>query len=162
MNYYFADLQNGENWEKVYTNQAEVLRDSAGGYQPLPEFEISGDFSEELIAIETKSDNIKYSWKFSGVLYRRFQLGEPSNSLPRASVGYHRLRINHCHLLHFVNYGINYNIVFDPYYWLKNISLNVWKYTGKTIENTDNLIEEIKDVRLPSIEEKLEHLSNYG
>ncbi|RUT08421.1 hypothetical protein DSM106972_015890 [Dulcicalothrix desertica PCC 7102] len=55
-----------------------------------------------------------------------------------------------------------YSISINIHYWIQDVAINIWQYTGDSIDSTDNLIEEIRDVNLASIERKIDDISTYG
>ena len=162
MSNFLADLKNDNNWQQVYRDSKSVTYDAAGGYTALPAFEIPITFDKALIAVRTNSQGAKFTWRFSGVLSQRMQLGGGATPLPVASLSYNRLRINRSTLLHFPTYDTDYELLFEPYYWIKHIDLTIWEYTGVYTEFTNNLIQEIQTIQLPNIEAKLDDISNYG
>lgn len=162
MNNYIADLKNDNNWKLVYQDSKTVTYDAAGGYAPLPAFEIPITFDKELIAVKTLSAGAKFSWRFSGVLTQRMQLGGGFTPLPVASLSYNRLRINRSSLLHFPTYNTDYELLFEPYFWIKNIDLTIWEYNGSITSDILVSINDVRDDNLVRIEDKIDDLSTYN
>ena len=75
-----ADLKNDNNWRQAYQDERSVVFDEAGGYSPLPAFEIPITFDSHLLAVRTLSNNAKFTWRFSGVLSHLFELGNALNA----------------------------------------------------------------------------------
>lgn len=159
---YSADLKNANNWEQAYRDSKSVVYDDAGGYTPLPAFEIPITFNKKLLAIRVLSDNAKFTWRFGGVLSQRMQLGGGATPLPVASLDYNRLRVNRSTLINFPTYGTDYELLFEPYYWIKHIDLTIWQYLGELTDSTENLINEIRSNELASIETKVDEIATYN
>lgn len=157
---YLADLKNTNNWRQVYINEKQVVYDTAGGYTPLPAFEIPITFDAQILAVRTLSNNAKFTWRFSGVLSQRISLGGDFDGVPTSSLNYNRLRINRTSMLHLPNYNTDYELLFEPYVWIKHIALTVWEYTGVLTQETSNLITETRENELVRIEEKIDNIVN--
>lgn len=159
---YTADIKNSFNWNLVYQEEREVLYDSAGGYTAIPAFEIPITFDKSLLCVRTSSKNAKFTWRFSGVLTQRMELGTNNDSLPVASLDYTRLRINRSTLIHYPLYTTDYQLLFESYYWIKHIDLTIWEYVGRLANETDDLINEIRADELANIEQKVDEIATYG
>lgn len=157
-----ADLQNDSNWIQSYQEEKNVIYDAAGGYTALPAFEIPISFDKKILAIRTNSAGAKFTWRFSGVLSQRLQLGGGFTPLPVASSWERRLRINRSQLLLLPLYTSNYELLFEPYPWIKNISLTIWEYIGIINDPTEDLINEIRSNELARIEERIDDLASWS
>lgn len=157
-----ADLKNDNNWRQAYQDERSVVFDDAGGYTPLPAFEVPITFDTQLLAVRTLSNNAKFTWRFSGVLSHLFELGDVISPLPTASHSYHRLRINRSNLIYFPNFGTDYQLIFEPYWWIKHINLTIWEYTGEITSAAEKLVAEVRDTDLSRIESKVDDISTYG
>jgi hypothetical protein len=157
---YLADLKNDNNWQQVYTDSRTVLYDAAGGYSPLPAFEIPLAFNSPLLIIRTLSNGAKFTWRFSGVLSQRFSIGNVASPVPTAALNYNRLRINRSSMLHFPRYNTNYELLFEPYVWIKHIDLAIWTYNGAFVDKIYDQIDQVRDNELPRIESKIDIILN--
>ncbi|WP_414622052.1 hypothetical protein [Calothrix sp. CCY 0018] len=160
MSDYLADLKNDNNWQQVYTDSKTVLYDAAGGYRPLPVFEIPITFDSPLLIIRTLSDGAKFTWRFSGVLSQRISMSNVASPVPTAALNYNRLRINRSSLLHFPRYNTDYELIFEPYTWIKNINLAIWSYSGVFTNELFAQVEEVRDNELSRIESKIDTIIN--
>lgn len=149
-----ADLQNDSNWQQVYTEEREVVYDAAGGYTALPAFEIPFTFEGQIIAIRALSKNAKFTWNFAGKISQRIQLGGGATPLPVATQFEQNLRINRSTLLVLSKLTTEYELLFEPFYWIKHINLTIWEYIGTA--------EEVTNEALVRIEGKIDDIAAYG
>lgn len=131
-----ASIKNSSNWELIYRENREVLVDAAGGYIPLPAFEIPITLDDEIIAVRTISQRAKFTWRFAGVLSQRMQLGAGLTSLPVATITSQRIQLNRSELVQLNNFGTDYELLFEPYSWIKNLDVSIWRYIGGIFDKT--------------------------
>ncbi len=125
-----ADLKNWQNWDLTYFRQEDVIYDAAGGYRPLPAFEIPLVFDKRILMIRANSTNAKFSWRFLGVLSQFISVDR--NGSPRDAALYRtNLRINRSQILFFDRVDIEYELIFEPFYWLKRCELSIYTFTGE-------------------------------
>lgn len=159
---YLAEFKNDNNWVFLYQESREVVYDEAGGYTPMAAFEIPITFDNKILAVRTLSKNAKYTWRFSGVLTQRMQLGGGATPLPLASFSDKRMRVNRSSLIYFLTYGTDYELLFEPYYWIKHIDLSIWGYVGDLTDSIRESINQMKSNELANIETKLDEIATYN
>jgi hypothetical protein len=156
VSYPILELDIESNWELVYSELREQGKRSVRGtYTPIPVFEIPFLFTARTIIIRPVSRKGRPTWRFAGYLAQRFEAGTggAASKLPRIDADVYRLRLNRAKLITFEEYKSNYQITFEPFYWMKDIELNIWQYTGPVRTLRDS-IEEIRS--------KVDDVSTYG
>lgn len=156
MSYPILDLGVESSWTLVYEEFRERKKASIQGtYIPIPAFEVPFLFTSRTILIRPLSKKAKSTWRFAGYLAQRFQAGSGggASSLPTVDADVYRLRLNRTKLITFEEYKSNYAIIFEPFYWMKDIELKIWEYTGPVRTLRDS-VEEIRS--------KVDMWSTYG
>ena len=154
--YPILDLSNQSYWNQVYEEFKEAKEITPGGaYYAIPAFEIPFLFSSNVIIVRPLSVKAKSTWRFAGVLAQKFQVGTggTASTLPTVDADTLSLRLNRNKLVIFNNFKSDYELVFEPFYWMRDIRLTVWEYTGPE-ETLRNAIERI--------EFKVDNIADYG
>lgn len=144
------DLSNPENWEQVYDESrlAEVAS-PAGGFFPIPAFEIPLDFNQNIIAVRCLSTTAKATWRFAGALVQRISIPIAGNNSPPVETLVLKMRVNRTRLITLPTYTTNYELVLEPPVWFKSLRLTVWSYLGDVGDSTELLINDVwEDVQL--------------
>lgn len=156
MSYPILELGVESNWQLVYNETREQVKGRIRGtYIPIPVFEIPFLFASPTILILPLSRKGRSTWRFAGYLAQRFQVGSGGNAsaLPTVDADVYRLRLNRTKLITFEEYKSNYEVTFEPFYWMKDIELKIWEYTGP-VRTLRNSIETIRS--------KVDEISTYG
>ncbi len=150
------DLQSQGSWVQVYneTRAASVVVDSS--FTPIPAFELGFLFESHILAVRCLSNSAKPKWRFAGILNQKFQLGTggAASPLPVVNASSRTVRLNRSALVQFQHLTTNYQLVFEPAHWLKDIQLTVWEYRGPVWDTTEEKIDLVLDATL-RIEELL-------
>lgn len=153
-------LANENNWQNIWSEsfQAEPVANNLARYRPIEEISVPVLFNRNVIAVYAVSSTAKPRWKFAGLLKQKLQLGLIVGGLPDAvGVKIRKIWLNQVTLIEFENLADSYAVSFDIPYWLEQISLTVWQYTGpqapEDVLHTD-LLQDIKS--------KVDDIASYG
>lgn len=134
------------NWQQVYDEfrTVGVINDST--YTPIPAFEIGFTFDSPILAVRTRSTTSPARWRFAGTLTQKIQLGTggAASSLPVADATVRRLDLNRTRLAIFPQLTTEYQIVFAPPYWIEDLRLTIWQYTGPVADSIAADLERIE------------------
>ncbi|WP_009632443.1 hypothetical protein [Synechocystis sp. PCC 7509] len=141
------NLQVQGNWVKVYdeVRTTSVVVDSS--FIPIPAFELGVLFESHILAVRCLSDSAKPTWSFAGILSQRFQIGSGggASALPVVNASSRTARLNKSALVQFQHLTSNYQLVFEPAHWLKDVQLTVWEYRGPVSDTTEEKIDLVLD-----------------
>lgn len=152
------DLSLSSNWEQI-CDQTFVAQEQAGGYIPIPIFELSTLVDSPILAVNVTSTKAKNTWKFGGILAQRYQIGSPGSvsPLPHVDVSFVSLRVNRSRLVVFEHIDDEYTLRYEPPTYFKDVRLKIWKYTGEISDSISEYLETMK-VDLVRIESKIDQL----
>ena len=156
MSYPILQLGVEANWNLVYEELRERKKGGISGtYVPIPAFEIPFLFTSRTIVVRPLSTKGRPTWRFAGTLAQRFQVGSggSASTLPTVDADVYRLRLNRTKIITFEQFKDDYQIVFEPFYWMKDIQLSIWQYEGPVV-TLRNSIETIRS--------KVDEISTYG
>jgi len=156
VSYPILELGVESNWQLVYNETREQIKGSIRGtYTPIPAFEVPFLFTSRTIVIRPLSRKGRPTWRFAGSLAQRFQVGSGGavSALPTVDADVYRLRLNRTKLITFEEYKSDYQVVFEPFYWMKDIELKIWEYVGPV----RTLRESVEEIRA-----RVDYLSTYG
>lgn len=137
------NLTDQANWLQVYDASREVTNRTAISYTPLPPLEIPFLFDKRILSIKVTSTTAKPYWKHGGVITQRFRIGSGGSAsvLPIADFTRRKLHLHRTELFIFPQYTENYQLLLDAPYWVEDLRLTIWEYTGPEADSTDELVE---------------------
>lgn len=150
------DLQSSGVWSQIYNEQRDAVQVADNFWSPLPAFEIGFLLEKHVLAVRCLSTTAKPHWRFAGTLSQRFQIGTGGvvSPLPTVTGSARRLRLNRTELIRFPKLTTNYELLFEPPHWLKDLRLTIWEYNGFDSDTTEEM--------LTKIEEKIDVIGNWG
>lgn len=159
MSHPVLNLQGQGIWNQVYNEHRNATLVQTA-HIPIPAFEISFLFESHILAVRCLSTTAKAHWRFAGILSQQFQIGTggTASPLPDVTASQHKSRLNRTELIIFPKLTGNYQLIFEPAYWLKDARLTIWEYTGIESDTTEELIQTLK-VDLIRIESKVDALN---
>jgi hypothetical protein len=154
------DLTSQSNWLQVYDELREVERVSSIAYKPLPPFAIPFLFDKRILSVKVISLTAKPYWRYAGTLTQSFQIGSGGTNtlLPVADFSRKKLNLNRTELVIFPQYTSNYELVFKAPYWLLDLRLTIWEYTGPESDSTEQLVSLTRE-DLARVEAKVDALA---
>lgn len=156
-----VDLQTAGNWRQIYDESRTAQAITEKVFAPLSAFEVGFLFESHILAVRTLSTTAKAHWRFAGTLSQRFQIGTGGSAspLPTVTAAERAMRLNRTALVRFEQLTSNYELVLAPPYWLRDLRLTIWEYTGSSSDTTERLIETIA-TDLERIESKIDAVSH--
>ncbi len=142
-----VDLQTHGNWVQVFNEARRGVQVTDTDFAPIPAFEIGFLFEAHILAVRTSSTTAKAHWRFAGLLNQRFQIGTggAASPLPVVTAGSHATRLNRSALIQFERLTSNYELLFEPAYWLRDLQLTIWEYRGNESDTTEAMLRGLID-----------------
>jgi hypothetical protein len=138
------DLQNRTNWAPFWSGEVESVRLASGSHVPLPTIEVPVLFDNHIVAILADSETAKRTWKIAGNVGRKIQTGILFNDRPDTSIADNRvLRLFEINLFRFEQISSTYSLEITPKFWIEDIKLDVFIYTGI---NSDSITEQLNRI----------------
>jgi hypothetical protein len=142
-------LGNSNNWSAIWSGSFVAATDPDGSYFPLSAIAVPVLLENHTIAIVCSSSSAKPSWRIAGNVGRKIQTGitiggNPDTTIPSGQL----LRLDRINLVRFEQITSNYALEILPKFWLKDLSINVFGYTGiesDTVTEQLNRIEQTID-----------------
>lgn len=153
------DLQNGNNWEEIYSGTRAITRTGLLSYIPIGEIEIPILVEKSILAFYCESPSALDHWTQGGWLRQKIRLGLTPGGMADGHIHGGRLMLlKKIMLVQFQGLGGSYQISFKPKRHLEDIIFRIWQYTGAM---TDSLEEKIDLTRLDvqRIEKKIEFIA---
>ena len=153
-------LGNSANWDLFYSTSVEAVTSNNGeSYTPIPTITVPTLLESHIVASFVHCSNSKPTWYFGGFLNQRINLGLTVGGLPDSdAVQKRRLYLNRLTLIIFPKLVDSYAVTFDVPRWFQDVTFTLFEYTGVESNSTDDLINQIINVDLPRIENKIEAL----
>jgi hypothetical protein len=152
------DLSNSANWESIYSHtvNAQVLTER--DHIPIPEITIPVLLDQHILAVYTNSNTAKNTWNTAGYLKQKINLGLVVGGLPDAeNVRQQRVLLRKINLIMFPRLTSEYALSFAVPFWLRDLSLSIWKYTGINSDSTSELVNQVR-VDIAILDDKVDTL----
>lgn len=157
------DLNNAQSWALIYQEYRQAQQVTPqGGYIPIPAFEVPTLLSSRILIAKTVS-NIPAGkrWRWAGNL--RINQAFPNsgvNSQPTEIIAY-PLYLNRSKLLVLPETATNYNLILSDAFWLRDLQLSIYEFTGEGNSEVIELIQTVK-IDVLRIEAKIDDISSFG
>ena len=141
------ELQNSSKWDRLwdYAAVAEPIPDRPGYTLEIPMIVLPFQLENHIIAISAKSSTAKPSWKLGGRVAKKIQTGITIGGTPDVTISDGRkLYLNQINLFRFTPYTANYALEITPAYYLTQVSLSLWVYTGVDTDTVTNQLNRIE------------------
>jgi hypothetical protein len=141
-------LQNGANWQSIWSTSVATLSDpNKPGYTyPIPPIICPILLETNIIAIYARSETGNPSWQIAGNIAKKISTGItlPGGS-PDASISDLRLlRLNQINLFRFQRLTDTYALEIRPKWWIRDLSLDLFIYTGVDSDTTTEQLNRIE------------------
>jgi hypothetical protein len=138
------------NWNLVYSTAkvAVSVPHSVRSYFPIPEFSNSVILHNPILAISAVGPADQPTWKMAGKIKQVIRTGLEVGGQTDTVNSVKQFYLNQISKIEFPNTANDFTLLFEIPYWIRNISLEVWEYTGPIIKEYDSILEEIKEAVL--------------
>lgn len=143
-----VDIANSANWELIHHSSHDTPMVSNITYRPIADIDVSGGIliDSPLIAVHAASATAKGTWHSAGFITQRTRIGVTVGGSPDADTSDSRRILLRKVKMVFWNRAIqNYQLVFRTHNWIRDLTIDVWKYTGPFI---DPYLEEVQLARI--------------
>jgi hypothetical protein len=140
------ELQNSARWQSLwnYSAVAAPVPDLPGYTIEIPPITAPFLLENHIIALSAKSSTAKPSWKVAGRIAKKISTGITLGGTPDVSISDSRkLWLNQINLFRFTPYTSTYALEIIPAYYLTQIDLELWVYTGV---DTDTVSEQLNRI----------------
>lgn len=135
------DLLNPDNWNQIYQEERTAQpATEAGGYYPIPIFEIPFVLQSRVLAVQCFSSTAKPTWRFAGNLKPQVAAPIAGINSPSLEISSIYLQLNRTRLVVLQPYAGSYNLVLENAPWLKDLRVTIWEYIGGIEDTTEELI----------------------
>ena len=144
------DLGNANAWSLIFSTTKiapPAPSQKLNSYYPIPDFEASVQPSSPVLAIYATSESAEERWRTGGFIKQRIRTGLLGGGNPDAYVQAKKFYLNQFTIIEFQRLSTAYSIEFSIPYWLREITFDVYEYTGLI----DNVIEQ----QIQDLEQKL-------
>jgi hypothetical protein len=139
-----VDLANPDNWESVWNTSVVAASVGEGSYIPIPEISCPLILSNSIVAIGANSNKAASHWRSAGFLNYKIRTGLLVGGSFDSQVGQSfRIKLHDITLLTLPQLASSFAVSFNIHYWIEDIQLNVWSYTGSQSDSTEDLIREL-------------------
>lgn len=140
------DADNSSNWEQIYSGSFAATYPQGqqiSVYTPIPRTLLPVNIDSSLLAIYAQSTDYPDTQKYLG---RVIQSIVSNGTFPTATANSKGAGLwsNETTLIEFTEYDDNYQLLLVPKYYIEQITLTVFKYTGSAnyeLENRLSIIE---------------------
>lgn len=141
------------NWEQIYVYQkiAEEVPNYplVEKYFPIPEWDSLLLIDSPVVAIHATSSTAGEHWKFAGQALQRIRTGLAVGGNPDTVYGVKKFWLNQTSLLWFDLPVGEYQLSFKVPYWIREIDITGWVYSGPITQTYDQILAEIQGAVTP-------------
>jgi hypothetical protein len=146
-------LGNSDNWVLAYSVRVTAANAPGSGdrYIPIPEIEVPILLTSQVIAVFCQSSQASPRWKLGGLMNLKVQTGIlTGGEFDTYPFEKKRIWLNRITLFTLPVLTPDYSLSFDIPYWLRQISISVYEYTGPIVDPLQVKVDSI-DTRLESL-----------
>jgi hypothetical protein len=143
------ELNNSANWRSLWFGSFTAVLvpgGKAGSFYPIDPILVPVLLEDHIIAVVASSQSAKPTWRLAGKLIRKIQTGitvggvtDVATSDPR------KFYLDQINLFTFRELTSTYALQITPQWYLGDISLSVWAYTGV---DSDTVTEQLDRIEL--------------
>lgn len=139
------------NFESLWgvTKIADSVPESAERYFPIPDFTCPLLADQPVLAISADSNDANPKWRFAGHVKQLIRTGLVVGGNQDTVSSVKKFYLNQISLIWFPNYGGTYQVQFSIPFWLRDITVQIWQYTGPITKTYDQILAEIKAAVTP-------------
>lgn len=141
------NLTTSSNWQQLwsgnYTAQPVELN-VLERYYPIPEIQVNVQLDKHILACLAHSPSSPPNWKFAGRAYFKLETGITVVPVPETVFSVKKIWLQQISLLFVPKLSTSYALSFKIPYWIRDIQLIVWEYTGPVNDSLALKLDEIQ------------------
>jgi hypothetical protein len=143
------DLGNTNNWQPIWniSKASEQMPNKPVGYSlPIEPIVVPFLLENHIIALYAESITAKYRWKLAGKVTKKIATGiTVGGAVDTSSSDKRSFYLKEINLFRFTQLTSTYALEIAPMWWLSQINLTLWIYTGV---NRDSVTEQLNRIEL--------------
>jgi hypothetical protein len=139
-------LQNAANWQSIWSTSVASVKLADGSSQFIPPIIVPILLATNIVVIYAASQSAKPSWQIAGNVAKKISTGItlPGENPDTTISDLRLLRLNQLNLFRFQRLTDTYALEIRPKWWIEDISLNVFIYTGVDSDTTTEQLNRIE------------------
>ena len=135
------------NWNQLYSTTlvADPVPSRVENYFPIPEFSIPIILDNRILAILAESDTAQQNWKYAGQAKQVIQTGLTVGGVADTVNSVKKFYLRQISLLQFPDTAPSYTLKIKIPFWIRDLELILWEYTGPITNTYDQILTEIKE-----------------
>jgi hypothetical protein len=140
-------LQNTANWQSLWSTSLAAVQLANGSFVPMNPIVVPYLLETDIIAISVSATTAKPSWRVAGNVAKKIATGITTpGGAPDTTISDRRLLwFNQLNLYRFARLTDTYALEITPKWWIKDIQLDIFIYTGV---DTDTVTEQLNRIEL--------------
>lgn len=146
-------FSNTNNWQQIASANlvAQDVRPLASRrFFPIPDYIVPVQIESPILAIYPFSAMAENNWKYAGTAYQRIFPGISVGGTADTWLNARKFYLDQVSILQFQKVSTTYELLLRIPYWIRQISLVVWEYTGPIIDTSEQKLDLILE-RLPNL-----------
>jgi hypothetical protein len=141
------NLSDSSKWQSLWFGSFSALGlpDKPGYHYPIDPILVPVLLEARIIAVTATSATAKSRWTYAGKARQKIQTGiTVGGVVDAASVSVKKLSLDKVNLIVFNALTPTYALEIEPIWWLADITLSVWAYTGIDSDTTTEQLNRIE------------------
>lgn len=138
-------FSNNNSWSSIGSGSVSAVKLSTpvDAYNPIPPITISTLVDVPTIACFTSSSEAPSTWMCGGWLSANIVSGLTVGGNSDAEIGRETLRLNRINIIRFPQLSSTYSLKLYVPKWFRQITYNVWCYTGSGVPDIEGKLDQI-------------------
>lgn len=128
-------------WLQIYHQLLQAVPLGPKTYLPIPNFLLPTQISKRVIVAGASSQKAKGTWRYAGRLIPVVDCG--AVEFAQAELSGLSVPLNRGQLFILPQFASNYQLRFEPFYWMEDILLTVWAFDGDVSDSTEDLVRQL-------------------
>jgi hypothetical protein len=140
------DLNTSTNWVEIWNTQLTIQSSTPeiNKLNPFPRVKVPFLVSSPIIAIYSDHPSLKPSWNFGGYMIQSIQTGLTVGGNPDSQANLKKFFLRRINLIFFEKISTTYAIELSIPWWIRNLDVIIWSYTGIRSSEINLTLEEIQ------------------
>jgi hypothetical protein len=134
------------NWNPFFSTSKTAIDvpTQVQNYYPIPDFTSSILLENRIIAISATSSTAQPKWKYAGQVKQIIRTGLTVGGQGDTVNSVKKFYLNQISKIEFPDTAADFTLEFSIPYWIRDISIQAWEYTGPINNQYDSILNEIK------------------